>query len=279
MTSIPVDTCFFNHDPPTLVVSDSPALIPDKISLFGPENPVTKTFLAYLGCLQTKPADANTQLMDTHRQNDKLQTGRMYMKAPLDDAQFAGWKPAFPVMNHANTLGGCPWMVSLIPGAWAPGNPTNIVLGIASLVHAFQADIALFIFPVSMVLDQGVSLSDVWSFIGTATGLQLLAKHAVVIYVPQGATAFVPTGFLSVPLFWGNNTEHEVASVVVTHVFEPDFLVISENVMRAIVAVNLAHYDAQPANGKWTAKSTLFRKVLKNFVEAEAPRQVEGNVD
>jgi hypothetical protein len=127
--------------------------------------------------------------------------GAMIRVDTCSEYEFKDWPEAADFLSVGD-IGNSPWATCAKPWAWRYGPFAWPMPGFGSWVQASETafDITLLIVPVEGVVKQGIALKDLPSFLETPSGSTYAADSAIVLKLPPGAVAFVPFGFLDVPL-------------------------------------------------------------------------------
>ena len=97
--------------------------------------------------------------------------------------------------------GAWPWLASATKHKWRieplHWGPT----GFACFAQAMTAPIALMSFPIAQLLTLGISLPDMGAFLGQPEGVNFLKNHGIPLFLPVGALAYIPAGYVTFPLY------------------------------------------------------------------------------
>ena len=115
-----------------------------------------------------------------------------------------------------------PWLGTASKGGQRSGPRITFAPAFGKLVHLLDDTGPTYIFGLCLktVLDHGISLKDIKSFVGTKTGLQQLEDSPRVKLEP-GCTAWVPPGMVAI-MCAANSSEH--SHMIMQGVWSKEFL-------------------------------------------------------
>ena len=178
--------------------------------------------------------------------------------------------------DFSNHAGAKPWLVAnkIYASRFGPAAMPMPGFGFLATIADEVGTTDIISLPVSIVLDQGIALSDTLAFLDTPKGEQCFADHASIITLSAGKVVWVPYGHVAWPAVWrpvGGSKEGEEEPVVKAGndadfsmfwhqcVFSPRLSKkLPGPVWNAIHTLNKDHLDKNQAARAWAPRAELF---------------------
>lgn len=117
--------------------------------------------------------------------------------------------------SYLTDRGAAPWVLSFRRFCFKSGANCLPMSGVGSLVWtpADGKHVTLLLLPLVNILRRGISLENLWSFLGTQAGEEFFAgteqepSPVVILHASPGSVVYVPWGYLAQPVFLGVKCE------------------------------------------------------------------------
>ena len=140
--------------------------------------------------------------------------------------------------------------------------------GLPAFITALSEGIALLVFDMGTLLEQGIALKDLPSYAATSAGASWLASHCNVVALAKGASAFVPAGKLyaiaGVTTLTCECPEHVVAwTLPAWH--SPWVKALPDSTWKALQQYNQEHHSKATPAKVWAPKAAVFDKFMASL--------------
>ena len=123
--------------------------------------------------------------------------------------------------------------------------------GIGAFCHAPSHDVSYLVIRMAALLETGISFTDAAKYLTTADAAGMMKEEpekAYVVKVEAGGVAWIPYGYLCVPIFLGlaqatKNDMHHLLAIPISH--KPTAAKLSREVRQAMYQYNLTHFKNQ----------------------------------
>lgn len=205
--------------------------------------------------------------------------GGVMSKLDLDMGEEAKNVSIFEGATLWEERGSAPWLVCWRPWRWRFSPPGWPLLGMGALVKPLPSAGVYFLFliaPVAEVLKAGIALPDLSSHLLTESGLSYTASFLKVVRVEDGATLWVPYGWVCIPLAYDNIDKKSTAGVqggtgagaqgvATAIVINPTFVgmasALPTSVWTSLQTYNTDHLDRVAEKKAWAARAQYFQKI------------------
>lgn len=177
------------------------AFVHDKIQMWDKENDVAKKVHDFLlkGDVAQTVSSKKAALIEALNLNDAW-GGGLGCLGGLDD--FLTLFPHKAMEDLMTGKGAEPWLCAVRPWSFRFGCGQWPLLGFGSYVLPVSQTLIFILVPIDAMLAMGIALGDFPKFAETASGTEYLEEHAKVLMVPEGAVAWIPYGWITLPLNW-----------------------------------------------------------------------------
>lgn len=180
---------------------------------------------------------------------------------------------------------GCtPWLQAIRRGVFHPGPQCQITPGMPCMVMNVNDDLlGCALIPATSVLEHGVALNDLLSFMVTAQGQETALTKFKWVNLKKHESLFVPLGTLAVPCYVAPTETNVTAWVRFVHwpvVFKNMMADVEPAMVNALQALNMGHLRGKET-AHWQAKKTVLERLMKPIAPPaaspeETPAQAEA---
>ena len=157
-------------------------------------------------------------------------------------------------------IGSAPWMFMCLRSACRMGPLAWPLPGYGTLMTALDHDMVVMLFDVHALLEVGITLESVASYLETAAAHDSQLQYACVVVVKKGVVLWVPYGKYPMPLFWMGNDSMKVepvASGLALPILRTSFAdACPKAAMKAVMTVNRVHLDKNRGKELYDSRRT-----------------------
>ena len=157
--------------------------------------------------------------------------------------------------------GSAPWMFVFREGAARIGPRCWLHSGMGFFMKTYATPTFLASIPVQTILDQGMSLHNLKTFLDEEEGINIFKDEGALTYVPEQHIVWVPYGVIAWPAVIAGGCPPEGAPFLTIPVFCKELAKeLNSAVWKAVLAYNKPWLDEKQTNEVWKPTVELFRK-------------------
>lgn len=173
----------------------------------------------------------------------------------------------FPTeVDFAMDPGASPWLLTLKANMWNYGADALPLVGMPAIYAALGRKIHLAFFEISAMVNMGLVVSDLASFLETPSGDAYSKEHTAIVTIMDRECVFAPAGYIALPVYIAQKDEESSApygSVFVWTLFASGLgTVVEENAWRALTAFNMKFLDTVAQNKVYGPRTALMSRYI-----------------